>query len=177
MERPTILAEIKPLLAMRDAKPDYSMKIDATLRGQHAEHVMGGSPAVDGIEWEDAMPGMSADMSDKDVTWRVIDPATGKENMDINWIFTRNKPVKIRIVNDGKNHPMQHPMHFHGQRFVVLTRNDKPETNWAYKDTLLVPAGESVEIVLDNQNPGRWMGHCHISEHLGTGMMFGFEVR
>ncbi len=177
MERPAIMAEIKPLLALRDAKPDYTMKIDATLRGQHADHVMSGSMGSDGIEWEDPMPGMSEDMTDKDVSWRVIDADTGKENMDINWIFTRNKPVKIRIVNDGKHHPMQHPMHFHGQRFVVLSRNDKPESNWVYKDTVLVPAGQSVEVVLDNQNPGRWMGHCHISEHLGTGMMFGFEVR
>ena len=175
-ERPNILAEIKPLLALTDAKPDYTMKIDATIRGEHADHVMGGSSS-DGIEWDDPMPAMSEDMSDKDATWRVIDDATGKENMDINWIFTRNKPVKIRIVNDGKHHPMQHPIHFHGQRFVVLSRNDKPETNWAYKDTVLVPAGQSVDIVLDNQNPGRWMGHCHISEHLGAGMMFGFEVR
>jgi len=73
-------------------------------------------------------------------------------------------------------HPMQHPIHFHGQSFVVVTRDGRFEENLVWKDTVLVKAGEAVEIVLDNQNPGRWMGHCHISEHLGAGMMFGFEV-
>jgi suppressor of ftsI len=176
-ERPKLAEMFKPLFAMASAQPDYTMKIDATIRGEHADHVMAGGGSRDGIEWEDSMPGMNAMMSDKEVSWRVIDPATGKENMDINWIFTKNKPVKIRLVNDGKHHPMQHPMHFHGQRFVILARNGKMETNVGWKDSVLVRSGETVDVVLDNQNPGRWMGHCHISEHLGTGMMFGFEVR
>jgi FtsP/CotA-like multicopper oxidase with cupredoxin domain len=25
-------------------------------------------------------------------------------------------------------------------------------------------------------NPGTWMAHCHIAEHLNTGMMFNFVV-
>lgn len=177
MVRKALDDEFKPLLAMAAAKPDFTMKIDATLRGQHAEHVMQQSASTDGIEWEDSMPEMNAGMSDKEVTWRVTDPDTGKENMAINWIFAKNKPVKIRIINDGKHHPMQHPMHFHGQRFIVLARNGLPESSLGWKDTVLVRAGETVDVVLDNQNPGKWMGHCHISEHLGTGMMFGFEVR
>ena len=176
-ERKDVAGEFAPLLQMADAKPDFTMKLDATLRGEHAEHVMGGSAHNGGIEWDDEMSAMNAMMSDKDVTWRVIDPATGKENMDINWVFKKDHPVKIRIINDGTHHPMQHPMHFHGQRFLVVTRSGKREENLVWKDTVLVRAGETVDVILDNQNPGRWMGHCHISEHLGTGMMFGFEVR
>lgn len=176
-ERKELSDMFQPLLSLAAAKPDFTMKIDATLRGQHAEHMMGQGAGAEGIEWEDSMSEMNAAMSDKDVTWRVIDPATGKENMAINWLFTKNKPVKIRIINDGKHHPMQHPMHFHGQRFIVLARNGLPEETVGWEDTVLVRAGETVDVVLDNQNPGRWMGHCHISEHLGTGMMFGFEVR
>jgi suppressor of ftsI len=176
MVRKELEGDFKPLLSMAAAKPDFTMKIDATLRGEHAEHVMNQGVPTDGIEWEDSMPEMNAALSDKEVTWRVIDPDTGKENMAINWLFTKNKPVKIRIINDGKHHPMQHPMHFHGQRFIVLARNGVPEVSVGWKDTVLVRAGETVDVVLDNQNPGKWMGHCHISEHLGTGMMFGFEV-
>ncbi len=177
MERKSLEDQFKPFLAMVSATPDFTMKIDATIRGKHAEHMMAQSISGDGVEWEDSMADMNSGMSDKDVAWRVIDPATGLENMAINWLFTKNKPAKIRIINDGKHHPMQHPMHFHGQRFIVLSRNGLPEPTLGWKDTVLVRAGETVDSVLDNQNQGRWMGHCHISEHLGTGMMFGFEVR
>ncbi|MEO8572309.1 MAG: multicopper oxidase domain-containing protein [Chloroflexota bacterium] len=25
-------------------------------------------------------------------------------------------------------------------------------------------------------NPGRWMAHCHIAEHIESGVMFSFDV-
>jgi suppressor of ftsI len=41
---------------------------------------------------------------------------------------------------------------------------------------VLVPAGGTVDILLDPSNPGRWMAHCHIAEHLSAGMMAEFTV-
>ena len=38
------------------------------------------------------------------------------------------------------------------------------------------PAGGTVDILLDPSNPGRWMVHCHIAEHLSAGMMAAFTV-
>lgn len=138
---------------------------------------MMGTESKDGIEWEDTMQMMNQ-MANKDtVKWVIKDLDTGKENMDIDWIFKQNQPVKISIFNDPKSaHPMQHPIHFHGQRFLVVTRNGVRQTNLVWKDTTLVKAGETVEIVLDPSNLGKWMAHCHISEHLADGMMFGFTV-
>ena len=46
-----------------------------------------------------------------------------------------------------------------------------------WKDTVLVPTGKTVDILLECGNPGSWMVHCHIAEHLEGGMMFTFEVR
>ena len=71
---------------------------------------------------------------------------------------------------------MQHPIHLHGQRFLVLAVNGQPNRNLVWKDTVLVPAGGAVDILLDPSNPGRWMAHCHIAEHLSAGMMAGFTV-
>ena len=71
---------------------------------------------------------------------------------------------------------MQHPVHFHGQQFLVLDRNGISQTNLVWKDTVLVPAGQYVDILLNVTNPGDWMAHCHIAEHLESGMMFGFKV-
>ena len=52
---------------------------------------------------------------------------------------------------------MQHPIHLHGQRFLVLAVNGVPNENLVWKDTVLVPAGATVDILLDLSNPGRWM--------------------
>ena len=35
----------------------------------------------------------------------------------------------------------------------------------------------AVDILMDASNPGLWMGHCHIAEHMESGMMFSFRVR
>jgi FtsP/CotA-like multicopper oxidase with cupredoxin domain len=37
-------------------------------------------------------------------------------------------------------------------------------------------ASATMDIVLELSNPGKWMAHCHVAEHLGTGMMFAFTV-
>ncbi|MEK7649883.1 MAG: multicopper oxidase domain-containing protein, partial [Patescibacteria group bacterium] len=109
---------------------------------------------------------------------KIVDQDTGKANMDIDWSFAKGKPVKIRIFNDPRSmHPMQHPIHFHGQRFLVVARNGVGQSNLVWKDTTLVRSGETVDIILDPSNPGEWMAHCHISEHLESGMMFSFVVQ
>ena len=45
-----------------------------------------------------------------------------------------------------------------------------------WSDTVLVRTGETVDILLEVTNPGRWMAHCHIAEHHESGMMFSFDV-
>jgi FtsP/CotA-like multicopper oxidase with cupredoxin domain len=75
------------------------------------------------------------------------------------------------------DHPMHHPFHIHGAgRFLVLDRDDRAETNLVWKDTVLVPAGQTADILLDVTGPGLWMAHCHIAEHNQDGMMFSFRV-
>ena len=73
-------------------------------------------------------------------------------------------------------HPMQHPFHFHGQRFLILSSDGVAEKNLVWKDTVLIPTGKYVDILVDMSNPGMWMAHCHIVEHLFGGMMFHYSV-
>ena len=142
--------------------------------------IMGGEmmgASADGIEWNDTNQMMNEISNTDTVAWKIIDQAAGKENMDINWKFKVGDKVKIRITNDPNSmHPMQHPIHFHGQRFLVLDRNGVSQTNLMWKDTVLVPAGQYVDILLNITNPGEWMAHCHITEHLEAGMMMTFKV-
>ena len=130
------------------------------------------------VEWSGTMPGMNWAATGDQVRWVVRDPATGKENMDIDWSFRRGDVVKVRLVNERRSfHGMQHPIHIHGQRFLVLAVNDVPNTNLVWKDTVLLPAGATADILLDLSNPGRWMLHCHIAEHLSAHMMMAFTVQ
>jgi FtsP/CotA-like multicopper oxidase with cupredoxin domain len=129
------------------------------------------------VEWGGTMPMMNWASTGRQVRWVLKDPATGRENMDIHWHFRRGEPAKIRLVNERRAfHGMQHPIHLHGQRFLVLAVNGVPNENLAWKDTVLVPAGAVVDILLDTANPGDWMLHCHIAEHLSSGMMTHFTV-
>jgi FtsP/CotA-like multicopper oxidase with cupredoxin domain len=133
---------------------------------------------ADGLEWEDLMPEINRASDVSNMIWKLVDRDTGKENWEIDWEFQVGDRVKIRLVNDmEQDHPMHHPFHVHGAgRFLVLTRDGNPETNLVWKDTVLVRAGETVDILLDVTNPGLWMAHCHIAEHNQAGMMFSFPV-
>jgi FtsP/CotA-like multicopper oxidase with cupredoxin domain len=129
------------------------------------------------VEWGGTMPMMNWASTGRQVRWVLKDPATGRENMEIAWHFRRGDPVKLRFVNERRSfHGMQHPIHLHGQRFLVLSVNGVPNEDLAWKDTVLVPAGAVVDILLDTANPGEWMLHCHIAEHLSAGMMMHFTV-
>lgn len=130
------------------------------------------------IEWEDNMPMMNKESTSLNYEWKIIDEDTKKENMDINWQFKKGDIVKIRIENKKDwAHPMQHPFHLHGQRFLVLERNGEKQTNLVWKDTVLIKTWENIEILADMSNPWEWMAHCHISEHLFSGMMMHFSVK
>jgi FtsP/CotA-like multicopper oxidase with cupredoxin domain len=133
----------------------------------------------DGLEWEDLMPDINAASNAHNMIWKLVDVDTGKANWEIDWAFRVGDLVKIRLLNDmDQDHPMHHPFHIHGAgRFLILARDGVVESNLAWKDTVLVRSGETVDILLDVTNPGLWMAHCHIAEHNQSGMMFSFPVR
>ena len=148
--------------------------------GMEGNQMMPNSQMVasgDPIEWEENNTIMNVMSNPEMMKWIIQDEDTGKKNMDIDWKFKVGNNVKIKITNDSNSmHPMQHPIHFHGQRFLVLSTNGKPNDNLVWKDTTLIPNGNTVEILVEMTNPGEWMAHCHIAEHLEASMMFGFKV-
>ena len=124
------------------------------------------------------MPEINRATDETNMIWQLIDRETGAMNGEISWAFTVGDRVKIRLVNEmDSDHPMHHPFHVHGAgRFLILARDGEPESNLVWKDTVLLRSGETVDILLDVSNPGLWMAHCHIAEHIQTGMMFSFNV-
>jgi FtsP/CotA-like multicopper oxidase with cupredoxin domain len=140
-----------------------------------SEHV---HDAAQGIEWEDDMIEVNRMTTAANMRWKLVDRDTGAENAQIDWTFRVGDQVKLRLVNEmDSDHPMPHPFHVHGAgRFLILARDGITEPNLAWKDTVLVRTGETVDILLDVTNQGRWMAHCHIAEHHESGMMFSFNV-
>ncbi len=129
------------------------------------------------IEWDDAMGDMNTFSTSDTTKWIIRDEQTGKENMDILWKLKKGAMTKVRITNDNDSaHPMQHPFHVHGNRFLVLATNGVPNDNMVWKDTTQLRGGDVVDILIEATNPGTWMAHCHISEHLHSGMMMGYNV-
>ena len=78
----------------------------------------------------------------------------------------------------NNNMSLAHPMHLHGQQFLVLaegqgswdektiTRAQNPQR----RDTQIVQANGFVVLQISGRNPGVWPFHCHIAWHLSSGM-------
>jgi len=129
------------------------------------------------VDWNDGMGMMNWALTSHEVTWILRDMESSAENMDIDWKFTQGEVVKVLIANDATSpHAMAHAIHLHGQRFLVLSRNGVPNSHLAWKDTALIPAGETAILLLDLANPGRWLLHCHVAEHMESGMMMPIVV-
>ena len=151
---------------------------DQNEHGDHAHGAHEHGDHGDGLEWEDLMPEINRASDAHNMLWKLVDPESGAENHRISWRFTVGDRVKIRLVNEmDSDHPMHHPFHIHGAgRFLILSRDGQIEPNLVWKDTVLLRAGETADILLYVTNPGLWMAHCHIAEHTEGGMMFSFEV-
>ena len=147
-------------------------------RREHEHPGEGHAHDAGGIEWEDDMVDVNRMTTPANTRWKLVDRDTGAEGAGIDWRFRVGDRVKIRLVNEmDSDHPMHHPFHVHGAgRFLILARDDVVEPNLVWKDTVLVPTGQTVDILLEVTNPGRWMAHCHIAEHHESGMMFSFTV-
>ena len=108
-------------------------------------------------------------------------PINGKL-MDMERIDEVVRLGDIEIWEVGNPGGQAHPFHIHLVQFQILDRNGRPPTGaeLGWKDTVLVPAGDTVRIIMpfdryaDPHLP--YMYHCHIMEHEDAGMMGQFLV-
>lgn len=176
-----VVSEIAGFEAHFDRPPDHT--IETTVRVRDLPLPIMQAMEMDTlyvapVEWNDPMPMMNWLSTGDQVEWILRDTDTGRENGAIDWRFRVGDVVKIRVHNTPDSfHPMNHPFHIHGQRFLVLEVDGVRATNRAWKDTAIVPVGSTVDLLVEMSNPGTWMAHCHIAEHLSAGMMFNFVVQ
>jgi FtsP/CotA-like multicopper oxidase with cupredoxin domain len=76
-----------------------------------------------------------------------------------------------RIVNRSSE---LHPFHIHQVHFLAYAENDVPLGHAEWLDTVNVPFGGSIDVILDFSDPvirGMSVFHCHLLNHEDKGMM------
>src|SRR6266404_1890098 len=76
-----------------------------------------------------------------------------------------------RVVNSTKE---VHPFHIHQVHFLTYAVDGKPVKDPVWLDTVNVPYGSSVDLVMDFTDPiirGMSLFHCHLLKHEDKGMM------
>lgn len=84
--------------------------------------------------------------------------------------FERGQTARIRLVNDTR---FPHGIHLHGHHFFEMGSDGDIG---ALRDTTLVDAGQTRDIVCVFDNPGKWLLHCHMLGHQAAGMKTWVEV-
>ena len=90
-------------------------------------------------------------------------------------------PVQLNTVEDWEitnTGVMDHPFHIHVNSFQVISRNGQPESLPAWRDTVLVPRGETVLLRIPFRDfVGKTVYHCHILDHEDLGMMGNLMIK
>jgi FtsP/CotA-like multicopper oxidase with cupredoxin domain len=122
----------------------------------------GGSGMMGGMPMMGGMDGATWAMSDMSMT------GDGQPDMTPLVTLKRGQSYVLALRNETA---WWHPMHLHGHSFRVVSRNGKPNPRREWRDTVLMPPREAVEIAFVADNPGDWMFHCHVTDHQESGMM------
>ena len=98
--------------------------------------------------------------------WTLNGQAHPQETYNMN--VKEGRAYTIRMTN---TQGQPHPMHLHGQKFQVLSRNGEAVQPNGWQDTVMVGGRETVEIAFIAEDKGVWAFHCHILEHADAGML------
>ncbi len=123
------------------------------------------------FEWAGAMTPVSKDGHTHHEFWTINRRAWAG-------MHSANLPEPLAELSLGKSYifelhnatPHGHPIHLHGLIFKVLSSDRKTITPF-FTDTILLEKNERARIAFVADNPGSWMYHCHVIEHMKTGLM------
>jgi FtsP/CotA-like multicopper oxidase with cupredoxin domain len=79
--------------------------------------------------------------------------------------------LRLTYFNEGLQ---VHPMHLHGFEQIVVAKDGEPLDHPYAADTILVAPGERYTVLINATDPGTWVWHCHILNHVESADgMFG----
>ena len=79
----------------------------------------------------------------------------------------RGSAISLEIDNNSR---WPHAMHLHGHHCQTSREPD------IWRDTVLFDREERGSMRFIADNPGKWLIHCHMVEHMAGGMVTWFEV-
>ena len=121
------------------------------------------------------MGAMPSQREHKGVFWTVNGkPLRHEHHTEPLLTLAKGRSHAVELVNQTSWH---HPMHLHGHVFRVVSVNGKEALPRKWADTVLLDPDSRTEIAFVADNPGDWMLHCHVLEHMATGMMAVVRVR
>lgn len=120
----------------------------------------------------------------------------GMGNMGSPQFTINNQAMDMNVINESiilnqleiweitNTMNMPHNFHIHATHFQLIDRNGAAlqvaDNEKGYKDTVFIPAGETVRILVKMtdyaDSNGKYMYHCHFLEHEDAGMMGQFVV-
>jgi FtsP/CotA-like multicopper oxidase with cupredoxin domain len=78
----------------------------------------------------------------------------------------RGERVRWHVIGLGGTQDL-HTVHWHGGTVVAYGRR---------KDVVSVGPAESITVDMTADNPGTWMLHCHVDEHMHAGMHARYRI-
>ncbi len=78
-------------------------------------------------------------------------------------LIKTGETILVRFANMGSQY---HPFHLHGHQFLVTNIDGNPMPDGWRQNTIDIPPGQTVDVVIEGTNPGTWTFHCHIVPHV-----------
>lgn len=78
-------------------------------------------------------------------------------------VVKQNDWFLVHYLNEGLQ---SHPMHMHGFPQLVIARDGIPLDQPFWLDTINVAPGERYTLLVQATEPGSWVWHCHILNHV-----------
>lgn len=107
---------------------------------------------LDMVEGE---PGAAVTWTINRMAWMSCEDELGGDPIPV----AQDTPTRLSIINNSE---FEHPFHLHGQFMQVEAVDGVAPTYRGQRDTVLLGAGQTVELFTVFDNPGLWMAHCHI---------------
>jgi FtsP/CotA-like multicopper oxidase with cupredoxin domain len=91
--------------------------------------------------------------------------------------FSADQKIATRVMHYNQSIPGPVLRLPQGQESVIRFENSLDETSSVHwRDTALFTRGEQGTMRFIADNPGKWLIHCHMVEHMAGGMVTWFEV-
>jgi zinc transporter, ZIP family len=119
--------------------------------------------------------GLSGDFLEMVSSWQIQSAAeneftiNGKEYPSTQTLdVRRGERFRIRWINISAEN--FHTMHTHGHYQQIIARDAQPVAAPELEDTVLLGPGQRVDVVVKaDAQPGTWLLHCHVLDHVENG--------